>query len=190
MKKKWRDKTRKNEDEPEKVTEPGQVVSVDQMVSPTPGIIAQMTGILLITKRYKYATVFVDQYSRFSYVHLQKTATVTETIEAKKAFERYVKDRQAQVLTFAAVGAHHLNGIDEQCIRELQDMTRTMLIHSNNRWKGSITANLWPYALRMANDAINDVPKQVFSNTKVYVNPKSIGNLSEIGSCAYASTVS
>jgi hypothetical protein len=41
-KKKWRDKTRNNEDEPEKLTEPGQVVSVDQMVSPTPGLIAQM----------------------------------------------------------------------------------------------------------------------------------------------------
>eukprot|EP00978_Attheya_sp_CCMP212_P030428 scaffold111925_cov48-Attheya_sp.AAC.1 len=130
-KKKWRDKTRKNEDEPEKVTEPGQVVSVDQMVSPTPGLIAQITGILT-SKRYTYATVFVDQYSRFSYVHLQNTATAAETIEAKKAFERYAKDSgimirayhadngvfrandwvaacrgQAQALTFAAVGAHH-----------------------------------------------------------------------------------
>eukprot|EP00978_Attheya_sp_CCMP212_P043805 scaffold292180_cov28-Attheya_sp.AAC.1 len=62
-------------------------------------------------------------------------------------------------------------------------MARTMLIHANNSWKGSITANLWSYALRMANDAINgDVPsfqnterktpKQIFSNTRVYVNPK------------------
>eukprot|EP00978_Attheya_sp_CCMP212_P029858 scaffold107633_cov57-Attheya_sp.AAC.1 len=56
-----------------------------------------------------------------------------------------------------------------------------MLIHANNRWKGSITANIWPYALRMAN-GINDVPsfqnterktpKQIFSDTRVYVNPK------------------
>eukprot|EP00978_Attheya_sp_CCMP212_P038830 scaffold196406_cov35-Attheya_sp.AAC.1 len=100
-KKKWRDKTRKNEDEPEKVTKPGQVVSVDQMVSPTPGLIAQMTGILT-TKRYTYATVFVDQYSRFSYVHLQKTATAVETIEAKKAFERYAKDSGIMIRAYHA----------------------------------------------------------------------------------------
>jgi hypothetical protein len=37
---------------------PGQVVSVDQLVSPTPGLIAQTTG-FLTTKRYKYATVLL-----------------------------------------------------------------------------------------------------------------------------------
>jgi hypothetical protein len=90
-KKKWRDKTRINEDTPEKPTRPGQVVSVDQMVSPTPGFIAQMTGILT-TKRYDYATIYVDNYSRLSYVHLQKTATAAETVEGKQAFERYTRD--------------------------------------------------------------------------------------------------
>ena len=43
-------------------TEPGQIVSVDQLESPTPGFIAQLKSIL--TKQHiKYATVFVDQYS-------------------------------------------------------------------------------------------------------------------------------
>ena len=43
-------------------TEPGQIVSVDQLESPTPGFIAQLKGTL--TKQcYKYATVFIDQYS-------------------------------------------------------------------------------------------------------------------------------
>ena len=52
------------------VTKPGQIVSVDQLESPTPGFIAQLKGIL--TKQcYKYATVFVDQYSRLSYIFLQ-----------------------------------------------------------------------------------------------------------------------
>ena len=41
---------------------PGKVVSVDQMVSPVPGLIAQMVGFLM-KQRYKYATVFVDQAS-------------------------------------------------------------------------------------------------------------------------------
>ena len=49
---------------------PGQVVSVDQLVSPVPGLITQMTG--FITKQlYKYATVYIDQFSSFSFVYLQ-----------------------------------------------------------------------------------------------------------------------
>eukprot|EP00978_Attheya_sp_CCMP212_P038549 scaffold192055_cov31-Attheya_sp.AAC.2 len=67
------------------------MVSVDQLVSLTPGLITQMTGILT-TKRYKYATVYVDQYSRLSYVYLQKMASAAaETLEGKRAFERYAE---------------------------------------------------------------------------------------------------
>jgi hypothetical protein len=40
-----------------------------------------MTG-KLTTRRYKYATVFVDQFSGYSYVYLQKTAGAEETIRA------------------------------------------------------------------------------------------------------------
>ena len=42
--------------------EPGKIVSVDQLESPMPGFIAQLKG-TLTKQRYKYATVFVDQYS-------------------------------------------------------------------------------------------------------------------------------
>ena len=47
-----------------------------------------MTG-LLKKKRYRYATVFVDHYSGYSYLHLQKTQDVDETLEAKAAFEQH-----------------------------------------------------------------------------------------------------
>ena len=51
-------------------TKPGQIVSVDQLESPTPGFIAQLKSIL--TKQcYKYDTVFVDQYSCLSFIFLQ-----------------------------------------------------------------------------------------------------------------------
>jgi len=205
-KKKWRDKSSNNKDEATKPQRPGEVVSVDQMVSPTPGLVAQLTGILT-TKRYRYATVFVDQASRLSYVYLQKTATAEETIEAKKAFERYAAERNVKIhayhadngifkankwvdecknsgqqLTFAGVNAHHQNGIAERRIRELQGTARTMLIHARRRWPNSVTMNLWPYAVRMANDAFNESPNmkhptrknphEVFSNTNVSHNPK------------------
>ena len=44
-------------------THPGQIVSVDQLESTTPGFIAQLKG-TLTQQRYKFATVFVDQFSR------------------------------------------------------------------------------------------------------------------------------
>ena len=134
---------------------PGQVVSVDQLVSPVPGLIAQMTG--FITKqRYKYATVYIDQFSSFSFVYLQCTASAQETLQSKQAMERYAQARNItikayhadnsifkakewvqachearQQLTFAAVGAHHANGKAERRIRELQELPQTQLIHAN-----------------------------------------------------------
>ena len=52
IKRKWRSRTTNNKDEAVKPTKPGERVSVDQLVSPTPGLIAQMAG-FLTTKRYK-----------------------------------------------------------------------------------------------------------------------------------------
>ena len=51
-------------------TKPGQIVSVDQLESLTPGFIVQLKG-NLTKQRYRYATIFVDQYSCLSYVFLQ-----------------------------------------------------------------------------------------------------------------------
>ena len=61
-------------------------------------------------------------------------------------------------------------------------MARSMLLHANRRWPEAVTANLWPYAIRQANKAINATPSfqdeqrrspmEVFSGTKVATNPK------------------
>ena len=72
-------------------SEPGEVISVDQMVSPVPGLIAQMVGFLM-KQQYKYATVFVDQASHKGFVSLQKTCSAEETIKAKRAFEQYAEN--------------------------------------------------------------------------------------------------
>jgi transposase InsO family protein len=132
-------------------------VSVDQLVSPTPGLIAQISGFLLTTKRYRYATVYMDNYSNLSFVWLLKTATAAETVEDKQAFETYCSSHGVQVqhhhadngifnafewkaactgkgqgLSFAGVNAHHQNGKAERRIGLLQEQTRTMLIHANH----------------------------------------------------------
>jgi len=82
-KRKWRTKTKLAGDEVEKASRPGQVVSVNQMVSSTPGLIAQMTG-FLINKRY-------DQFSRHGFVYLQKTASAEETLKGKTFFKMHAQ---------------------------------------------------------------------------------------------------
>jgi hypothetical protein len=65
------------------------------------------------------------------------------------------RQKQSQGMTFAAVGAHHTNGLAERRIKEVQSMTRASLIFANHRWKDTVTVNWWPYAMRMANESIN-----------------------------------
>ena len=207
----WRAKTPANQDQASHtLTAPGDCVSIDQLVSTTPGLIAQLRG--QPTKaRYKVATIFVDQYSGLSYVHLQRSTSAEETVEAKLRFEQFARGhgvnhikhyhadngifadnlfRKAvaegkQTLSFCGVNAHWQNGVAERRIRELQDHARTMLIHANKQWPQAITANLWPYALRMANDVLNSSPRlkskqdfgtrtpvEIFSGSQVSCNPK------------------
>ena len=177
----WRNKQKSNHVRKQAVCQ-GEVVSVDQMISPTPGLIAQMVG-RPTRERYKYATIYVDNYSGWSYVHLQKSPSIKETLQGKHAFEEFcrqqgitvrgyhadngvfkasewIKDCRSkhQGLTFAGVQAHHTNGKAERRIRLLQDLARTMIIHADRRWGGGAMVHLWPYALRMANDAVNYSP--------------------------------
>ena len=126
-------------------TNPGQVVSVDQLESTSLGFIAQLKG-TLTQQRYKYATVFVDQFSRYTFVYLQKRVTSQETVMAKHAFEHsaeqrgitikhyhadngrfadnaFILDCQAnrQSISYCGVNAHFQNGIAERRIRDLQE---------------------------------------------------------------------
>jgi len=85
-----------------------------------------------------------------------------------------------QGLTLAGVNTCHQNGITERHIWELQQMARTILLHAQHRWPQVISTNLWPYALHMANKALNAtpssrtkvVPLEAFANVKVASNPK------------------
>jgi hypothetical protein len=162
---------------------PWECVSVDQMESSTAGFIGQLKGAILMTLRYKYATVFVNLYSNYTYVYLHAKITSDETVKAKKAFELHAEsfgvkikqyhadngrfqdiafkihcEQQGQTLTFFGVTAHFQNGRAECRIRGLQDGVRTSLLHAIKKWPNAITINLWPYAMRYANDVNNHVP--------------------------------
>ena len=162
---------------------PGECVSVDQMESSSSGFIGQMKG-RLTKKRYKYATVFVDHYTRYTYVHLQTALTSEETVEAKQAFETHMRSmgvhvaayhadngrfadnaflraikQQGQNISFCGVNAHFQNGIAERMIRTLRDSARTQLLHCIERWPTVNSVHLWPYALVHAANVQNQLPK-------------------------------
>ena len=169
-------------------TKPGEVVSVDQLEANVAGLVAQMAG-RPTHARYKVVTVFVDHATNYSFVHFQKSSSAEETIEGKELFEHYAtsmghnikhyhadngifaskawKDHcisKHQGLTFAGVGGHHQNGVAENKIRLLQSQARTMLIHAAKRWPQAVTANLWPYAIRIANESTNELPSLAFKD--------------------------
>ena len=65
---------------------------------------------------------------------------------------------------------------------DLQDLTRAQLIYAISTWIHCITANMWPYAMHMANEALNNTPSlhdkhhwtpmQVFTSKQVNINAK------------------
>jgi hypothetical protein len=118
---------------------PGECVSVDQLESSTPGVVAQLK-VIITKRRYTCATVFVDHFSRLGHVYLQQQLTSNETVEAKHAFEdfsrsqgvtiknhhadngrcadndfmKYVRvARPSQSITFCGIKTHFQNGIAE-----------------------------------------------------------------------------
>jgi hypothetical protein len=86
MRRPWRGKTDTKQTPLKVITVPGQCVSINQLESTTPGLIAQLKGIPTM-KQYRAATVFIDHYSHLSYEHLQKMTSASETIEAKESFK-------------------------------------------------------------------------------------------------------
>lgn len=198
----WRIKPNAHRDSSLDSTFSGQCTSVDQLESPLPGFIGQMKG-KLTKQRYKVATIFIDHFSSYSFVYLQSTTNAEETLKAKKAFEKHAETfgvniiryhadngrfaekvwkedilQKGQQLTFSGVGAHHQNGRAEKRIRDMQDLARTALIHAHRRWPHAVDVRLWPYALRHANNALNNTPFpkeertpiEKFSGTEVLPN--------------------
>ena len=144
------------------------------MVSPYGGMIPQMKGKLMRAKYYG-ATIFVDHYTDFTYVHLMRDTTADSTLDAKNAYENllstfgrkvmayhadngrfaqnaYMQDikDKAQKITFCGVGSHHQNGIAERRIKSLGEDARTMLSHGQHLWPEVVTKALWSFAYKAA----------------------------------------
>ncbi len=188
----WRTKTKPNAiSDLTTITKPGDCVSVDQMVSPVPGLIAQLKG-YPTKERYNAATIFVDHYSDLTFCHLQINVGAKETINAKEAFERYCNSNgvmvrhyhadngrfaetafmahvaaRGQTISFCGVNAHFQNGKAERRIRTIQDIARTQLLHAIRKWPVAITAHIWPYAVTNAVNVLNDTPTKMDDTTRI-----------------------
>ena len=82
-------------------TKPGQCVSVDQMISTQVCFFAQLKR-RLTKKRYHAATIFVNHFSRYKYVHLMTNLSSEETVAAKRAFERHASELGVIILHYHA----------------------------------------------------------------------------------------
>ena len=82
----WRSKGTPGSIRKDDETEPGDCVSMDQLVSAQPGLIPQMSG-FLTNARIWGSTVFVDHVSDYVYVALMRNLTLDETLLAKTSFE-------------------------------------------------------------------------------------------------------
>jgi hypothetical protein len=163
-------------------TQPGEVISVDQLESSIPSFIGQMTGRL--TKQCIVgSTIFVDHACDLSYVYHQTSMTSEETLKSKLAFEKFAlshgvhikhyhadngrfkdtlfnrdNEEKGQTISYCGVGAHHQNGIVEKRIGDLQRTATALLLHAQRRWPDAINTHLWTYAIRAANDSRNYAP--------------------------------
>jgi hypothetical protein len=93
----------------------GEQTHVDQMVSSHPGLIPQVTG-RLTKKWYAGATIFVDEATDYTYVHLMGDITDDETLEAKHAYEQLLHSKGITVKRYHAdKGAFAHSKFTEDC---------------------------------------------------------------------------
>lgn len=118
----WQTRTPANKVTPTVVSDPRDCVSVNHLISSTPGLVAQIQG-WLIRHWYAVTTVFVDHYSQLSFIYMQKGTTGEERLEAKRAFEAYSKSHRVTICH-----CHADNG---------RFMENTFVDHCDNNFNGN-----------------------------------------------------
>ena len=123
----------------------------------------------------RWTSLFVNHASDYVYTHVQVDQSTDSAIAAKEAFERNMAqvgvtvkryhadngifasrgfvshvEQSNQHIEYCGVGAHFQNGIAENAIKIGTSNARTMLLHAMYRWPEVITANLWSFAVVLA----------------------------------------
>jgi hypothetical protein len=140
---------------PKQATQPGECVAIDQLDSTTPGPIGQPRVGIPTIQRYNVATIFIDNYSKLGFVHLQTKLTSDKTVKAKTAFESFAHSNGVKIqhyhadnghfadkafreslanchqnISFCGVNAYWQNGVAEKRIRDLQESAMTMFLYA------------------------------------------------------------
>lgn len=168
---------------------PGDLVSMDQFVSGTPGRLYSGYGREAPQNRFQGGTIFNDAASGAIWVENQVSLGAGETICSKERFEEWLYDlccievkqyhsdngvfaasefrddckSKHQRQTFSGVGAKHQNGRAERSIQTIMYMARTFMVHVSLHWNeyGSDSLALWPFAVRHAVWLYNRLPNGV-----------------------------
>jgi hypothetical protein len=163
------------------ITDPGDTVGIDHLISAQPGLVPQEKGIMTRARIWA-AMVFIDYISGYVHVALLTDQSGESTLQAKHDFEHLAATRNVEVkhyhadngrfaeklftedvkgsnqrITFCGVGAHHQNGITENTVKQLTLISRTLLVHAQDRWPEYISTMLWPFALKAAQDRLNQL---------------------------------
>lgn len=70
--------------------------SMDQIESRTPAFLGVLRR-FISKKRYTFATILVDHFSRFTYVYLQTSTNTEETLKTKKELFKYILITRSRV---------------------------------------------------------------------------------------------
>ena len=124
----------------------------------------------------------MDQCSKYVFITYQLGTGAAETVESKHKFEwatshgvsikhyradngafntRVFKESVAvakQTIDFCGANAHHQNGVVERMIQTLTYRARALLLHAMFHWADTVTAEFWPFPLRLVVDTHNNTP--------------------------------
>ena len=167
------------------LTEPGQRIFSDQLVSVHRGRLFHTAGTEREDSQFCGATVFVDAASGYIFAEPQVTLNASDTINAKHKFERHAMElgvtvesyhtdngiykskafteelaQNYQSIRFSGVGAKWQNGVSEGAIRIIVSRARTMMLHANIHWPEVKDESLWPMALAHAVHVYNHTPNE------------------------------
>ena len=133
-------------------------ISIDQIDSPQGGLIPVLKG-RQTSRKYHVATIFVDFFSKLTYVQFSEITTANKAVKAKHEFEKYAatfgvkiqkyhannrafntqvfKDSTIaanQTIAYSGVDAHHQNGIAERMIKNITNRAQSMLLNEMIFW--------------------------------------------------------
>lgn len=166
--------------------QPGDRVFTDQLKSRVRGRILHMAGREQESGKFCGSSVFVDAVSGYVHIEHQVTLNAPDSINAKTAFKRMVKDlgmdvlghhmdnniytskahvenlvKNQQSIRYSGVGAKWQNGVAEGAIGMVVSKARTLMIHTALHRPEEEDETLWLLSLSHDAHLCNHTPTEV-----------------------------